>query len=419
MSEIRELTRDELEQAVDISVKAFAGGGRFSPAARLAEKERLIDQVEQEEMTLWGLLRDEKLLGVMKLYDYTMNFGGAPIPLGGVGGVAVNLLHKKEKVARDLIDHYLRHYLSRETYWAALYPFRPDFYRRMGFGWGSKSNVYEIQPVGFPGRGDKSRLRVLEEADAPAVAACYNRAFQRTHGLFARRADGFHFARLFEKPEIHLVGAFDREELTGYLAYSFEKVEGGSFLSNDIDVVECLYDAPAALHGMLTFLRSQLDQIRRIRWSTQDDHFHYLLIDPRNGSDKLLRIISHPTNEQGIGLMYRVLNVAGAFRQLADYNFNQQSLRLAIVIHDSFLRENTGRSVVHFTTGRAAVQAPDAPADATIEMDIGDFSSLLMGCVPFSALQRYGLAAIDDPAAVETVDRLFRQAHKPICVTGF
>lgn len=33
---------------------------------------------------------------------------------------------------------YLRHYRERGTPLTALYPFRPDFYRSMGFGFGTK-----------------------------------------------------------------------------------------------------------------------------------------------------------------------------------------------------------------------------------------------------------------------------------------
>jgi hypothetical protein len=52
-------------------------------------------------------------------------------------------------------------------------------------------------------------------------------------------------------------------------------------------------------------------------------------------------------------------------------------------------------------------------------MEIGDFSSLLVGSIPFRGLWGYGLAGIDDPAAVPQVDALFRHPQKPQCVTGF
>jgi predicted acetyltransferase len=418
MSIIRTLTEDDLEEAIRISTEAYPGNPRFTPTARLAERERLVEQMERPGQSLWGLERDEKLLGIMKLYDFTMNFGGTPVPVGGLGGVAVDLLHKKEKVARDMIDFYLRHYRQRGTYWAALYPFRPDFYRRMGFGWGTKSNSYEIRPVGFPGRGDKSRLRFLTEEDAPAVAACYQRAYERTHGYFARRPDAYHFQRLFDDATTHLVGVFDKEDMKAYLAYTFERVEGASFLHNDLQVVEFIYDTPAALHAILTFFRSQLDQIQRIRWSTQDENLHYLLLDPRNRSQEMVRIISHPSNVQATGIMYRVLDVGGALEQLQARDFSGETMTLGIVVHDSFVRENTGRTVIRFEDGQPHVDNEATP-EITIEMEIGDFSSLLVGSISFRGLWGYGLAGIDDPSAVPRIDALFRQPQKPQCVTGF
>jgi hypothetical protein len=57
--------------------------------------------------------------------------------------------------------------------------------------------------------------------------------------------------------------------------------------------------------------------------------------------------------------------------------------------------------------------------DLAIQLDIAEFSALLMGVVSSVALQRYSLATISDACMVGTVNRLFLVEEKPICVTLF
>ena len=57
--------------------------------------------------------------------------------------------------------------------------------------------------------------------------------------------------------------------------------------------------------------------------------------------------------------------------------------------------------------------------DLAIQLDIAEFSVLLMGVVSFTALQRYGLATISDPWFVGIVNRLFLAEEKPMCMTFF
>ncbi len=85
-----------------------------------------------------------------------------------------------------------------------------------------------------------------------------------------------------------------------------------------------------ALSELLTFVRSQADQFDRIVYETQDDQFHFLLADPRNGSGNLLMGLWHEVNTQGTGIMYRVVDVPTLFAELADHDFGAQTCRLRL-----------------------------------------------------------------------------------------
>jgi predicted acetyltransferase len=197
---------------------------------------------------------------------------------------------------------------------------------------------------------------------------------------------------------------------------SFE--HGESFIVNDIHVRELVYETPEALLELMTFLQSQADQIRRIILNTQDEGFHHILQDPRNGNPDLIPSVYHESNVQGVGLMYRVIDVPGIFDLLKGHNFGGQTLHLALTIEDSFLPENAGTTLLSFEGGYAELDT-EKEAEVEVAIDIAEFSSLLMGVIDFGRLYHYGLADISDKAYVDLVDQLFAVRDKPLCTTPF
>ncbi|UZM99543.1 GNAT family N-acetyltransferase [Lysinibacillus sp. MHQ-1] len=55
------------------------------------------NQNHDESLNYFGLWEEGNLIGGMRLHDFQMNLFSKMIPIGGVGLVAVDLLHKKEK----------------------------------------------------------------------------------------------------------------------------------------------------------------------------------------------------------------------------------------------------------------------------------------------------------------------------------
>ncbi len=151
MSHIRPLPDHDLDAFVAIVARAYPGIELHTPAAREQFKERARQQSRDDPaIRLYGLYRDDRLLGGMRLFDFDLNLFGQTMPAGGVGLVATDLFHKKMHVARDLLRFFLRHYRERRTPLALLYPFRPDFYKQMGFGYGAKLNRYRFRPRDLP-----------------------------------------------------------------------------------------------------------------------------------------------------------------------------------------------------------------------------------------------------------------------------
>ena len=341
--------------------------------------------------------------------------------------VGVDLAHKKAGVARDLIAAYLAHYRERGATMAILHPFRPDFYRRMGFGYGAKMHQYRLAPATLPAGGARDRVRDLGPADADALIACYDRVQARTNGLIRKWPATV--ARGLANAETPTVGYAESDgdgggvggAIGGFLTFGFRK--GAAPFTNDLVVHELIYETPAALAALLAFLHSQADQFATIIHSTQAEGFHHLPSDPRDDSGNILFPPAyHQTNTQGLGVMYRVIDTPGVFALLRDHDFGGQSCVVRLTIADSFLPANAGTLTFRFTAGRAAIVA-DEGADAAgaidLALDVSDFSSLLIGAARLRDLYTYGRATVADPAHVATLDRLFRADAPPICTTGF
>jgi len=417
MSTIRYLKKKDFDQFIDIVVRAYPGFEETTQEQKRKFIKRCVtEQRESPTENYYGLYRYNKLLGGMLLHDFAMTFGLQQIPVGGVGLVAVDLIHKKEKVCKELITYFLEYYAKKNTYMSALHPFRPDFYRKMGFGYGTKINTYTIKPAHLPRGQSKAHITYLTKKDMHGLLACHNRYAAKNHGMFQRSPR--YMQRMMQQETRQFVGYKRRGVVRGYLIFSFKPHIKGNFVSNNLHIHEFVCENPEVLSELFAFLNTQADQVNAIQYATHDEHFHFVPYDPRNGTEKMIVPLYHESNVQGIGIMYRVINMKGLFQQLTQRNFNNQSCAVRITIQDTFFRKNSGSTIVNFTNGHPHVKNRGA-YDAEITLDVSDFSSLIMGAVDFLALQRYGLAQISDSRYATTIDRIFRVPRKPACMTMF
>ena len=418
--EVRVIDESDLARFVEITAHAYPGMKIASQADRDQFREQLVLRASDPAIHLYGLYRDSELLGGMVLYDFDMTLYETRAGVGGVGMVGVDALHKKEKIARDMVAAYLRHYREQNYPLAALYPFRPDFYAAMGFGYGTKINGYRVMPTSFLPGGDKSRVRFMTPEDREKLATCYERYASATHGMF-------HLVeltrnRFLSNPDFRVVGYERDGEIRGYFSYRLHTPNvDENFVLQDLHIQQWVYETPEALQGLTAYLRSQADQVRRVVFYTFDESFFYALSDPRNGTDHLLPPVNHESNVQGVGLMYRIINLRRFFELLAEHDFGGETLTLGLAVRDSFMPEENGLTMIRFERGRARALEPTAGAapDVTVEIGIAELSSLLMGCAPFGGLYQLGLARISDAERVEQVERVFRASRKPICLTPF
>lgn len=386
------------------------------PAEKLVERINLM--VENDDTSgLWGVFEEDRMTGGMRLLDFQVNYFGQFIPAGGVGSVAVDLPQKKKGTAKDIIQFFLQHFLDKQAYITMLYPFRPDFYHKMGFGYGQKNNQYSFSPDSLPGGRSGHGVDYLTPDDLPLLRTfCQEYAASR-HGFCQKSSFELQGMLRNYAPNRTLVGYKRDGKLKGYIAFGFRKAHETNFVKNNLVIREWLWDGQEALLALCSFLHTQADQINRIVYATQDNDFHFLLRDVRNGSDNIIPSVYHESNTAGVGLMYRITGLGEFLKQTSYRNYNGQTLNLRLKVKDTFRPDNAGEYLLSFQAGRLV---PAEHLDDAVEMsiDIAELSALLMGSVDFGALYRLGKVqtAADDVAVLE---RLFAVQRKPECITAF
>ncbi len=434
MRQIRQLT-DEAQFLDYARICVNAYPGEKAEAETMAKRFRETAE-NNPTVSQWGVYEDATMIGGMFLLDLEMNYFGRFVPAGGVGMVAVDQLQRKRGAAKDIVHFFLDRCVERGQSVALLYPFRPDFYHRMGFGHGAKMDQYSFTPASVPASPSTGGLTYLGPDDLDRLEACYARAAARQHG-YCRRSR-WQMSRLAKRvgEARTLVGYTAGGELRGYLAFDYRKGSERNFLKNDLVIREWVWDGPETLMALCSFLNSLADQVNRVVYATQQRDFHYLLKDARNGTDNLFPFVTHETNLSGVGLMYRVVSFDGMVQAMAERDFNGVTAAVDLELTDTFRPANAGSHRLVFEGGRlragangsakgAATKAPSTNAATPkgggaipMSIDVADLSSLLMGAVDVATLHRFGRIGVP-AASVGLLTKLFTTTETPECLTSF
>ncbi len=396
---------DEARQFVGIYANAFTASGRSHQQLL----EYMQDEIANDDrMSYWGAWQGATMVGGLAALDLRLNYAGQMIDAGGLGNLCVGLAHKRQGLGRQLVEFFLKRCRQRDQHLALLYPFRPDFYRRLGFGYGPKRHRYTILPSSLPQDRDAPAVVTLNSSHRQQLARCYADKARRQHGYCERGQ--YEIGSLLERfaGAGRLVGCLDGDRLLGYVAFDFTRAHPTNFLVNDLVVRELVWLEPRALLALAGFLGRQSDQVRRIRLATYDPDLHYLLTDARDDSGDLVENISHRTNTAGLGLMYRVVSVDRFLEATAPAR-TAGATTLNLHLTDGLCPGAVGRHRLQVEAG--------ALRQADLHLDISDLSSLLMGAVGPETLHSFGRLRVDPAPTAELFEAL--RVERPDCATTF
>lgn len=416
---IRLLQSKDLKKAADIASLAYPG----MLIQTDEKKKELIERLETEQREANGIKffgcfdEQDELLGIFRVNDFECNINGKFQRIFGIGMVAVHLLHKKEKVAYQLLSYFHNYARQEKVALVSLYPFNPSFYRKMGYGYGPLRYEFKFKPGEMLADGNKSRVKFLTASDEEAIVTLYNEYAQNNHGMLKRT---WKEREYIKARKTYYVGVEEENRLVGALSFTLEPVKDSHFLHHHMIIHEWIWSNPNAYKQLASWISSQQDQVDRVVFRTNDQSFVYSLSNPSNDSNHVIPSVYHEVATTGSGIMYRITSIESFVNGTNFHGLGkpQDKTKVLLAIEDTFITEQHGLYELSYSSGQWAIQKIEDNIQANITIGIHDLSSWWMGCVTVESLYNIGEAAIHqiDP---KKLDEWFKPKNGPICFTAF
>lgn len=369
---------------------------------------------KRDEGLFYGAWRDEKLVGGMRIYPLLMNVRHKKIEADGLGFVAVDMLHRKQKVAKDLVMFFLENARKSGKNMASLYPFRVDFYKKMGFGYGTKLYRLRPEPGAFQYFSGAGKIEYGDrEKDFPEMLECYNRFIGSTNGM-CEMINGA-FSRISEK--FRFVVYRNDNRIEGFMFYRFVPVGDKLVYRNNMQVFYFIHENPSAFKALSTFIAAQSDQIERILLQSHTPDIALAFSDPTNGHSETFHSEQLETTVTATAMMYRIVDFKRLIKESDGMQFGTGDISVRFKVRDSFMPLNNGETVVVFSDGKAQISTKKH-TDVEISLDISELASLFTGAATLRQLYSIGLAEVSNPEQIQLLEKIL-QTECPVCLTTF
>jgi len=369
-------------------------------------------------MDHYGLERDGVLAGLYRYYCFEMNVAGRMLPVAGIGSVAVDAPYKRDHVCLGMIRQYHNLAAGEGRSLSALYPFNSAFYRKMGYGFGTRMYSFRINACNLRRYEGVPRLRYLAPTELDEFIGFHRRKVSERHGMMYKLPELLSFVVQNGLLRYKLAVVEDAGAVRGYIAYSYSDPIEGSLFAYNMEILDMQYDRREDLWALLDFVAAQSQQVRNVFFKTPDEDLFFVFAEL--GHCEIPQRVYGPGTELGEfahGMMYRILDLRRLMNDLSSGRFGKGAMRLCLNIEDDMIEANNGKFTYQFENGSAVPS--DAAPDATLSMNIADFSSLLMGAVSLDRLYELKLADIDRIEMLPQANDVFSYPVKPVSWTTF
>lgn len=314
---------------------ANAFPGERSAADRLRELEEGGGRFGGLENCWVGEVEGERV-GALRSYLLRMALWGRDWDVQGLAAVAVAPSHRRRGVASALCAEGLRVGRRSGAALSALYPFRVDFYARLGYTLAGELHRYTVPPGAFPSFPESRQVQEVPPAgSSERLAAFYEAVRLRAHGLIERNP------AMWQQIEgaadlAALVPGADGE-LRGYLLARC-RPEGNPERST-LQVMEHLSADHAAHRALMGWLALHRDQWGRVVIDAlPGEHLEHLLSHPRRAGSRGVRSGGLWFQSAALlrGPMLRILDLEAVFGAVSSEE------GVPVTVHDPILPENSG-----------------------------------------------------------------------------
>lgn len=400
---IRRGERGDLQSLARLWVQAFPG--ERTVADRVTQLEAGIPYGGLE--TAWILEDRGRLAGAFKAYEMRQYLAGALVPMLGLAAVATAPTARRRGVGRELCLQALRIGRERGDLVSVLYPFRPSFYRALGWGVAGELESHRFSPAALPAYEESARVRAAEHDDLGEVMECYARVAARSNGLIERNGGiwAYHFDRNGVFPFL-----FEGNGVSGYLLARFGA--GSAPGAGMLTVLELVAEDDDAYRGLLGWLSLQRDQVREVRYDARpDEHLEFRLTDPRPPGFQPARALWHPVARRIRGPMLRIIDLRRLLEARTSWGIGEgETFTCLLEVEDAELPENGGAWALTLDGGRMRVRKRSGrrAAEAVLATDMATFAEIFTGSIAPSAAVWLGRARGE--GALGRLDRIFAAA---------
>lgn len=440
MIRIRAATHDDISPVAELWCHAFPGHRTFEERARLLEQSGPYGGLETVAVAVDD---DAGVAAAYKLMRLTQYITGVTLPTAGLAAVAVAPSHRRLGLGRRLCAHALRAARERGDVLSALYPFRPAFYRSMGWGLVSQLHRHRFRTTALSGPRRPSRVRLAGPDDLARVAACYGRVAERSNGPL-RRDEALWQSRLSGAPIAEHVKGRDMRDPAAWRARRLGKMhvmvhdDGGvaGYLlarygrgpadERALHVLELIAERNDAYTELLGWLANQRDQWPVILYDARPaERLEHRLAQPRSPGERNRRRLWFPAGHVLLGPMLRIVDIEGAFAGRRWWGAppdapddGQGRCAVRIEVDDPELPENQGPWEIELKGQEMEMRpATGGLVDASVALDAATLAQVYVGELSLSEARELGGARIDGDAAL--LDRMFATFEKPWILDEF
>ena len=401
--EVRTITQDELEAAVRLGIRAFAGG--------TADIERDVEK----ELSLYppdwilGAFEGGDLAAMMRVLPSGMYLNGGCISTGIVSPVASSPLYRRRGHAGAMLRRSLEQMRERGQWLSALYTPHPALYRRYGWEVAGDERSYKFKPKDLKltaAPSQRGRLRAVAPDGWRDLAAVYD-AYAREHNCPLARDELWWRHWVLEtwtgRTEAVLWSTDDGSP-QGYLLFS-DPARPQSRYAGKFVVMELVSTSGDAYLNLLDFVSQQDIRDEAVMFAPSDDPLPVLFADAER-----LEFEQHYT------VLLRVVDVVEALKARLPAN-GGLSLDFTLQVNDSSASWNDGVWRVRCAKGATMVAAHDGPPGLTVEARV--LASMFNGYLSPSLAALTGLLDVSSGQALEQADALFAARQRPYFTDRF
>lgn len=417
MNRIRPLEDKHAAAMARLMLLAYPGYN-LAPDARQSTEGWVREVVKRGERDrLEGYFEpDGTLSGGVRILSQPMNLRMHQVKAIGLGALCVDLLHKKKKIALELLCNAFKAGRESGACMAVLDPFHIGFYKKMGCGIAMKHHQFRLTPYQMPSNGDRSRVVELTKSDFPEIISYHNEYAALHHGMLMRAE---HEVREVLEECQMILGVREKSQLMGIMAIRFQRTAPENLFKTNLLVEELVYDHPGVLQAFTAFLHAQADQVNQIILTSQDSCFEVLLDNPDTGSDDTFHTRKNEMYRTGNGMMVRILDLSKVMNTIQAPETMKEFFPIQMRLEDSLMTDLSGNWLLGAENGRITVKRQAEQQEVDLALTVSDLASLVMGSVDFNSLIRYGRVTVIKPEIIKCLAEIFHYPEAPVCLSRF